>query len=261
MRILHTAIREAADQGYSIPHDLKSSAPKTRFLTHEEETRLLLALKPMASQPPSIQRRQQDNLDLVIFLLDTGVRISEACALKWSDVDLNNHVLHVNRIKTNSKALLKMTDRVIELLTRKSGKTNDDHVFTKARGTGARGESGSAIRNAIKRAGLDGVSLHTFRHTFCSRLVQAGVPLSDVCFLAGHSSIAITHQYYSHLDVNRSNDRAIKVLNNLNANRGENPSIASYRHLRLCRISGEAGMALQQSFAPNFGTHNDVESG
>ena len=40
-----------------------------------------------------------------------------------------------------------------------------------------------------------GVSLHTLRHTFISRLVQAGRPLSEVAALAGHRDIKMTLRY------------------------------------------------------------------
>jgi integrase len=39
------------------------------------------------------------------------------------------------------------------------------------------------------------VSLHTLRHTFISRLVQAGRPLPEVAALAGHRDIKMTLRY------------------------------------------------------------------
>lgn len=48
-----------------------------------------------------------------------------------------------------------------------------------------------------KKAGVGG-SIHKLRHTFCSHLVAAGVPLRVVQMLAGHSSITVTERY-SHL--------------------------------------------------------------
>ncbi|HEY6640341.1 MAG TPA: tyrosine-type recombinase/integrase, partial [Nitrospiraceae bacterium] len=46
-----------------------------------------------------------------------------------------------------------------------------------------------------KEAQLPGVSLHTLRHTFISRLVQAGRPLPEVAALAGHRDIKMTLRY------------------------------------------------------------------
>lgn len=54
---------------------------------------------------------------------------------------------------------------------------------------------GMAVIRAAKLAGLAGVSLHTLRHTFISRLVQAGRPLPEVAALAGHREIKMTLRY------------------------------------------------------------------
>ncbi len=52
-----------------------------------------------------------------------------------------------------------------------------------------------AVIRTAKQAQLPGVSLHTLRHTFISRLVQAGRPLPEVAALAGHRDIKMTMRY------------------------------------------------------------------
>jgi len=54
---------------------------------------------------------------------------------------------------------------------------------------------GMAVIRTAKEARLPGVSLHTLRHTFISRLVQAGRPLPEVAALAGHRDIKMTLRY------------------------------------------------------------------
>jgi len=51
------------------------------------------------------------------------------------------------------------------------------------------------FKRAAVKADLQDVSFHTLRHTFCSRLVQAGVPLRMVQVLARHSNIEVTERY------------------------------------------------------------------
>ena len=51
---------------------------------------------------------------------------------------------------------------------------------------------------AVQKADLSGVVWHTLRHTFCSRLVQAGIPLTTVQKLAGHKDYS-TPLIYAHL--------------------------------------------------------------
>ena len=52
-----------------------------------------------------------------------------------------------------------------------------------------------AVIRTAKDALLPGISLHTLRHTFISRLVQAGRPLPEVAALAGHRDIKMTLRY------------------------------------------------------------------
>jgi integrase len=54
---------------------------------------------------------------------------------------------------------------------------------------------GMAVIRTATQAQLPGVSLHTLRHTFISRLVQAGRPLPEVAALAGHRDIKMTLRY------------------------------------------------------------------
>ena len=51
-----------------------------------------------------------------------------------------------------------------------------------------------AFNRTLRRADLNG-SLHCLRHTYCSHLVMAGVPLRTVQVLAGHAGYATTKRY------------------------------------------------------------------
>ena len=71
----------------------------------------------------------------------------------------------------------------------------------------------TAFTRLLKKAGVPYKKFHALRHTYATRLVQAGTPLPTVQKLMGHSSIAITSIYtHSSLDDRRE---AVKVLNEL----------------------------------------------
>jgi integrase/recombinase XerD len=52
---------------------------------------------------------------------------------------------------------------------------------------------------------------HTFRHTFCTRLINKGVPLTTVSKLAGHASIETTAKFY----INSSKEDKIRAVSML----------------------------------------------
>ena len=68
-----------------------------------------------------------------------------------------------------------------------------------------------AFRRAVARAGLQGVSFHTLRHSFASRSIAAGVPLAYVEDLMRHSDVRLTMRYtHPQLDHLRA---AVELLN------------------------------------------------
>src|SRR6185295_17490926 len=84
---------------------------------------------------------------------------------------------------------------------------------------------GVAVIRTAKQAELPGVSLHTLRHTFISRLVQAGRPLPEVAALAGHRDIKMTLRY-AHLAP--SHLRAgIQVLEQRNTRQTAGPTLST----------------------------------
>jgi integrase len=68
-----------------------------------------------------------------------------------------------------------------------------------------------ALTVAARRAGMDGVRLHTVRHSTASGMLSHGVPLNVVSQILGHSGISLTADVYGHIapDVSR---KALDVL-------------------------------------------------
>ena len=70
------------------------------------------------------------------------------------------------------------------------------HLFTQPDGQAYSADQvGLAVIRTAKQAQLPGVSLHTLRHTFITRLVQAGRPFPEVAALAGHRDIKMKLRY------------------------------------------------------------------
>jgi integrase len=172
---------------------LKSDDKKpVRFLTIEECTKLLDA--------------SDHELRPILFaFLNTGMRKAELENLQWADIDLTR-----KKISIRSKADWdpKTSDREIPLspdmisllkeLRPKSAKP-DSYVFLIKNTT----KSHNWIRRElIKTAQIAGIQdltkVHTLRHTFASQLVMAGVDLTTVSRLMGHTDITTT-MIYAHL--------------------------------------------------------------
>jgi integrase len=196
-------------------NQLKPSKNKLRYLSTEEEQRLMVQLDPATAKNDELKAERADMRDLVVCLLGTGARYSEVAALKWSDINLDEKQVNLYRTKTDNTSVLSMTNRVHRMLTDRSAAKREGqvYVFEDSSKTTFRKYAPKSFVDACKRAKIEGVSLHTLRHTFASRLVQLGASLYEVQSLLGHSS-ATTTQRYAHLAKNDAATKAAKLLDN-----------------------------------------------
>jgi integrase len=108
------------------------------------------------------------------------------------------------KIKNGKPRTVPLTARAYDILwKRKRAGYDDPFGFTNQR-------VDDMIKEFRKVHDFDCRLLHTCRHTFCSRLVQSGVPLAVVKELAGHSDLQTTLRY-AHLTSENLSD-AIKTM-------------------------------------------------
>ncbi len=178
---------------------------RVRFLTPEEARKLLVECR---------KRNSPRNLiyPMVLLALTTGMRAGEIFRLKVQDLDLKEGVIHVRDAKSGENGVVYVPDQVKDvLLPLIKGKKPHEHVFTKPDGRPFK-EVPDVWENIVRDLKFnEGVTdprekvvFHTLRHTFCSWLALAGVPLHVIKELARHKTIQMTERY-AHLlpDVRR----------------------------------------------------------
>lgn len=203
MSLIKTALKDARDVYETIKvvpvfKKYKEDNKKERYLERSEENIL-------------VDLCHSDKLkDLIVILADTGIRLSACLAIDIHNVDIINQTITIHGVEQKGvkTRTLQMTDRVFEVINRRT-EGNTKSLFNGWTKDGASG----VYRNLKKKLPdtMKDITLHTLRHTFASRLVQAGVPLYTVQYLLGHSSI-ITTQRYAHLN----NESAIEAMSKLN---------------------------------------------
>lgn len=192
MGILKSAYRHAIRWEWATKNPLagvslnQEGEGRLRWLTREEESRLLLACAPWLQ-------------NLVIVALDTGLRRTNLVGLQRDWVHHNGTILIIPRqhIKLKKTAVtIPLTARAAHIIHAQRATSTSPYIFTRPNGTpySAAAVSMAFIR-AARHAGFHDVSLHTLRHTFVSRLVQAGRSLAEVATLAGHRDIRMTLRY------------------------------------------------------------------
>lgn len=142
-----------------------------------------------------------DVTDVALFLVATGVRISEALALDWSDVDLDKRDVEIRGTKTDaSHRVLRVAPWLAKELRRRhdaAGKPGGGFVFASATGTMRdRRNTARSLRGLLDRAGYPWATPHTFRRTVASILDGQGVPIAMIADYLGHADPSMTARVY-----------------------------------------------------------------
>lgn len=140
------------------------------------------------------------NYVIVSLLWSTGLRSAELCSLQWRDIDLDDGTLLVRRGKGGRQRLLYLNDRIWEQMKQyreKTGGKDNDPVFCAltnnqfTKGSPCRGLTQSSLVDMIRHHAQNNgfakpVSPKTFRHSFATHMVEAGVRIEDIKEMLGH---------------------------------------------------------------------------
>ena len=166
--------------------------------------------KKAKSKPPVYNQDELDRLfaecteyERAIFatLLLSGIRKRELYFLAWTDLDLTNGTLKVTgeekdgfSPKDYEERLIPIPPDLVELLKKTPRKSR--WVFCSSNGTNLSHLLGK-LKAIADRAGVSNATLHKFRHTYATRLLESGCDIVTVQHLMGHSDIETTRQYLS----------------------------------------------------------------
>jgi len=180
---------------------------------------------------------------LIVLLMNTGCRISELLALKYSDIDVKTRTLTINKQLAKEKDLQdRSKGSWFELAPTKSQSSNrriplsdyvmeefeihkewhrgqmeryrfeTDYIFTSLHGNAIDKRTEIVtFKRFYKRIGVPYRSYHVYRHTFGTNLCRNNVPIQVASKLLGHSSINVTGKYYINVDDQQKIDAINKM--------------------------------------------------
>lgn len=164
---------------------------------------------------------------LYLLMLATGLRRGEAIALRWGDVDLEEGLVAITRQlvlvgpqvvegppKSQAGGRTVVLDdatlnelRLHALAT--GGKLDPEgHVFTRAGEPLPPAFVSRHFDRLVAAAGVPRIRLHDLRHTSASLGLAAGETLVEVSRRLGHSSIGVTADVYTHVDIELARESA-----------------------------------------------------
>ena len=193
----------------------KEPKGRTVFLTEADEAKLKEVF-------PS------DSWPFVEFAMHTGLRQAEQFGLRWENIDTVSRVLTIPLSKSGETRHVPLNDIALAILRGLKARQViiSPWVFPSPVDASKPRDACAFYRRvfvpAVGRAGLSGVVWHTLRHTFCSRLVQAGIPLTTVQKLAGHKDYSTT-LIYAHLSPGHLHE-AVGILAGKNPKKESEPA-------------------------------------
>jgi site-specific recombinase XerD len=176
----------------------KESLGRVRFLSYEEEAKLRKAIA--ATLPGRIKDEGESAFAQLDVALHTGMRKSEQFTATWDQVDLDRGFIYLSMTKNGTDRFVTLNSAAVQVLRRlqerhkRLGLPPESTLFHSKR-DGLIKNPRKWFATALEQAKIEGVTWHTLRHTFASRLVMAGVDLKTVQELMGHKTIAMTARY------------------------------------------------------------------
>ncbi|MCH5185943.1 MAG: site-specific integrase [Oscillospiraceae bacterium] len=208
--VLKSALTRAEDRGFITNIWSKVKLPKRKssevtILTPQEQSKLESVLC------------EKNDIGILICLY-MGLRIGELCALKWSDVDFDNGIIHIKGTQSRIDGELKVMPpkskascRVIpipDFLAEKL-KTRENYSEFVLSNNGKAVETRAyrrRLKTLLKSAELPDIKFHALRHTFASRALEVGMDYKTLSEILGHASVSITMDLYVHsLDEHKKN--------------------------------------------------------
>ena len=206
------SIFKAAQENGLIVRSPVSSMLKPGGKKTQEKT----ALTPQECEKLIERVRNPRAKTFLLIALNMGMRRGEILALKWDEVDFEKKLIHVRRNAVLMRGGTKLSDELktkagrrdipltetleAHLLAEKK-RTHSQYILAMQNHQPMTDSSYKSMWRLIERELPEKhVTAHILRHTYITRLFEAGLDIKEIQYLAGHSSVDMTLRVYTHYD-------------------------------------------------------------
>lgn len=210
LRYLKCAFNWAVEQNYL----LSNPCSKIKAIKIPEKQPLFFSRDEFQNLLDTIDN--QDLKHIVLFAVNTGLRLSEILTLEWNQINLQDRyvILDNQNHTTKSKKIrsIALNSKALEVIIERQLNKNFTKIFTVNNEIIRDYDLSKLFKSYVLRADINPkLKFHSLRHTFASWLVQKGVSIYEVSKLLGHSDIRVT-QIYAHLTPDNLRS-AVELLN------------------------------------------------
>lgn len=181
----------------------KSKAPVSRPKNDEVRTREYLTLdeaKALRDAAKTVGRHGQRDFLLILMMYRHALRVTEACELRWEQVDFSQAQLHVKRLKNGNPSVHDIQGDEMRLLRQLKRESKSAFLFSSERDGGTSPLSRFTVNDIVERAGkVAGFAFkchpHMLRHAKGYTLAEKGHDTRAIQDYLGHKNIAHTVVY------------------------------------------------------------------
>lgn len=177
--------------------------------------------------------RNEDDRRLfgIILCLYSGLRIGELLGLEWSDVDLENGIITINKTiyrekdesgewqlcvdtpkTTSSERIIPLPSYIVEQLREHKATAKSQYVVENKKGERMSIRSYQYMFERLtEKAEVRKLNFHALRHTFATRAIECGMDIKTLSEIMGHKNASITLNRYAHSMM----DTKIQMMNKL----------------------------------------------
>lgn len=221
--ILSKALKQAEMENLVRPNilkyvELETYRPKKRVIWHRDDAKKF-----------SEAIRENKYYFFFLMYITYGLRRGEAIAIKWSDIDFEKGVIHIQRqytlvggkpevcdLKTsNSVRDLPILPHIEKLLKEMRSEEADGYVLVDDEEPINPVSVNYEFDKIIKDSNLPKVTLHSLRHFAATSLKNAGVTIKEAQEILGHSTPLTTMQYYQHSSIEDKRNALTKYAENM----------------------------------------------
>lgn len=184
-----------------IPSRCIRNKPIIPILSNDEYDALIRVLKT--------QKVLLRDKAIILLALRTGLRAVDIVKMKLRDIDWGNDTISLSQSKTGNSFRIPLTVDVGNLLSSyiltERPKTDNPYVFLRSlapfRPLSGHSACYAIVRKSFQQAGIrrgtERKGIHLLRHSFASRMLLKGVPVTTISSMLGHSNKASTDVYLS----------------------------------------------------------------
>lgn len=227
MRNIHMMLYVALEQ--AVKEDIISKNPTDGCIAPKVEKKEMKVIQPEKIRAYLQAAADHNVLPMFYLELTSGLRRGELLALLWSDLDVEQHTISVNKSVAGRHGELKVSapktrhsvrkvvlpQQMVELVQENAQHSDNPYIFPSPV-TGTMYHSDTACRThkkLLQESAIEGVRFHDLRHTFATVALQNGVDVKTLSHMLGRFSSGFTLDTYTHVMARIQQEAAEKMGN------------------------------------------------